>query len=178
MAKDSVDNYLSLHSKLMEHQNSVASRPGPYPWEYWPHEDQRASCGFVGLVNLGATCYMATCVQQLFMIPKMRRTILDKCRDSSSSQQHVETLDELRKMFFFLLKSRRKAYDPTAFCSTYTMDHATLNTGEQKAWIYQIIKDEMAVLYLNLLLGHGRIFHRSPVQNGGNVSSFEGNQNG
>ena len=55
-------------------------------------------------------------------------------------------------MFFFLLKSRRKAYDPTAFCSTYTMDHATLNTGEQKAWIYKIIKDEIALLNLKLVI--------------------------
>ena len=44
----------------------------PYPWEYWPLEQGRSDSGYVGLVNLGATCYMATCVQQLFMIPAIR----------------------------------------------------------------------------------------------------------
>ena len=30
----------------------------------------------MGLTNLGATCYMATCVQQLYMIPAARAVVL------------------------------------------------------------------------------------------------------
>jgi ubiquitin carboxyl-terminal hydrolase 34 len=47
-----------------------------YPWEYWPRDDGRSDCGYVGLTNLGATCYMASCMQQLYMIPQARAVIL------------------------------------------------------------------------------------------------------
>ena len=36
------------------------------------------------------------------------------------------------RMFAYLLKSERKAYNPLSFCKTYTMDHQPLHTGEQK----------------------------------------------
>ena len=47
-----------------------------YPWDYWPMEDVRSVSGYVGLQNLGATCYMATCMQHLYMIPQARQCIL------------------------------------------------------------------------------------------------------
>lgn len=43
---------------------------------YWPLEDGRAECGYVGLTNLGATCYLASCIQQLYMLPRARAAIL------------------------------------------------------------------------------------------------------
>ena len=30
-----------------------------FPWEYWPYDEKRSPCGYVGILNLGATCYMA-----------------------------------------------------------------------------------------------------------------------
>lgn len=47
----------------------------PYKWDYWPHDDVRAECRFVGLTNLGATCYMASTIQQLYMIPEARQAV-------------------------------------------------------------------------------------------------------
>lgn len=46
-----------------------------YKWDYWPHEDVRAECRFVGLTNLGATCYLASTIQQLYMIPEARQAV-------------------------------------------------------------------------------------------------------
>ena len=48
-----------------------------YTWDNWPHEEERSKCGYVGLTNLGATCYMATCMQHLYMIPQARRSVLE-----------------------------------------------------------------------------------------------------
>ncbi|XP_049955909.1 ubiquitin carboxyl-terminal hydrolase 34 [Schistocerca serialis cubense] len=128
LAKESPGNYRILHEKLLEQH-----RPGPhspYPWDYWPHEDGRSDCGFVGLTNLGATCYMASCMQHLYMMPQARSSILQAQCDGSS--KHEMTLRELQRMFAYLLESERKAYNPRSFCKVYTMDHQPLNTGEQK----------------------------------------------
>lgn len=76
-----------------------------YPWDYWPHEDGRSDCGYVGLTNLGATCYMASCMQHLYMMPQARSSILQaQCHTSS---KHEHTLKELQRMFAYLLVSTR-----------------------------------------------------------------------
>ena len=142
-------NYGRLHGLLVGQHGLGAHKP--YPWEYWPREEGRSEVGYVGLVNLGATCYMATCVQQLFMIPATRIDVLqnDGFAAAVDSQQqmphygkHHSTLQELRRMFAYLLESERKAYNPLSFCKTYTMDQQPLNTGEQK---------DMAEFFIDLL---------------------------
>ncbi|XP_071450552.1 ubiquitin carboxyl-terminal hydrolase 34 [Hetaerina americana] len=74
MVKGCPENYRLLHEKLLlQHQPDSHA---PYPWDYWPHEDGRSDCGYVGLTNLGATCYMASCMQHLYMMPQARLSIL------------------------------------------------------------------------------------------------------
>lgn len=48
----------------------------PHDYECWPSDEQRMSTGFVGLRNLGATCYMNTSLQHLFTIPLARNAVL------------------------------------------------------------------------------------------------------
>jgi ubiquitin carboxyl-terminal hydrolase 9/24 len=45
-------------------------------WEYLPPVGPRPQKGFVGLKNAGATCYMNSVLQQLFMIEPIRHSIL------------------------------------------------------------------------------------------------------
>lgn len=95
-------NFTILHSKLMDQH-----RPGPhspYPWDYWPRDDGRSECGYVGLTNLGATCYMASCIQHLFMMPQARESILSI--EPDAAQKHATTLHELQRMFAYLMVSR------------------------------------------------------------------------
>lgn len=115
--------------KLLYKQHTAISH-NTYTWDYWPHDDCRSDCGYVGLINLGATCYMASCVQHLFMFPKVRRVIL--ASKITKSTKNAAILCELQRMFAFLLESERKAYNPKNFCKVYTMDNQPLNTGEQK----------------------------------------------
>ncbi|XP_021693762.1 ubiquitin carboxyl-terminal hydrolase 34 [Aedes aegypti] len=128
MCKSAPKNYLLLHGKLM--QQHRAGPHSPYPWDYWPRDEGRSECGYVGLTNLGATCYMASCIQHLFMTPQTRDAILSISPDAP--QKHKATLYELQRMFAYLMESERKAYCPRSFCRVYQMDHQPLNTGEQK----------------------------------------------
>lgn len=45
-------------------------------WEYLPPVGPRPANGFVGLKNAGATCYMNSVLQQLFMIESVRNGVL------------------------------------------------------------------------------------------------------
>lgn len=45
-------------------------------WEYLPAVGPRPKGGFCGLKNAGATCYMNSVLQQLFMVPSLRLGIL------------------------------------------------------------------------------------------------------
>ncbi|RWS07088.1 hypothetical protein B4U79_12772 [Dinothrombium tinctorium] len=128
LIRTSEENHISLIKLLCEQHSSTSH--STYPWDYWPHDDCRSDCGYVGLINLGATCYMASCVQHLFMLPEARFAILSA--KITNETKHSSILQELQKMFAFLLESERKAYNPKNFCKVYTMDNQPLNTGEQK----------------------------------------------
>ncbi|CAG7822666.1 unnamed protein product [Allacma fusca] len=128
MCRSAVQNYYLLQNLLMDQHQPTSH--APYPWDYWPHDDGRSSCGYVGLTNLGATCYMASCMQHLYMMPQARASILSS--KFSAEVKHEQTLRELQRMFAYLMESERKAYNPRSFCKVYQMDHQPLNTGEQK----------------------------------------------
>ncbi|XP_067617273.1 ubiquitin carboxyl-terminal hydrolase puf [Eurosta solidaginis] len=128
LCKSSPKNYVFLHAKLLAQHTPGAK--APYPWDYWPRDEGRSECGYVGLTNLGATCYMASCIQHLYMMPQARAAILNV--PPTGAQKHGPTLLELQRMFAYLLESERKAYNPRSFCRVYQMDHQPLNTGEQK----------------------------------------------
>lgn len=69
-------------------------------WEYLPPVGPRPSNGFVGLKNAGATCYMNSVLQQLFMIEGIRNGVLsasnacqDDNEDFSGDDRDVEGQD-------------------------------------------------------------------------------------
>ena len=130
LIKGSFGNFVALADKLCQ-QHCRETHDRSYPWDYWPDEDARSSCDFVGLTNLGATCYMASCMQHLFMVGPAKRGILAG-EALAETTQHRPILVELQKLFAFLSASERKAYHPKSFCKVYTMDKQPLNTGEQK----------------------------------------------
>ncbi|PFX25818.1 Ubiquitin carboxyl-terminal hydrolase 34 [Stylophora pistillata] len=130
MARGCQDNFLELQKLLMKHHSSDGRKRSSYGWHYWPHDNGRSPCGLVGMINLGATCYMASCMQQLYMMPQARAAILNS--RIISDVKHEVLMREMQRMFCFLMASERKAYNPKTFCRTYTMDKQPLNTGEQK----------------------------------------------
>ena len=57
--------------------------------QYMPPVDGRASCGYVGLKNAGATCYMNSVLQQLYMVPGVPESILSVDEDQPDEERWV-----------------------------------------------------------------------------------------
>lgn len=88
---------------------------------------EKPSHGFVGLQNLGCTCYMNSLFQQLFMIPSFSESLLQvDFKDPSSPIYHL-------KRIFSLLKSSNAPYiSPKKFCFNFKdFDDRPLNPNEQ-----------------------------------------------
>ena len=95
-------NYKELQALFFRHHSAdpKTGTHSSYGWNYWPHELERSAVGYVGLINLGATCYMASCVQQMFMIPKARAAILQS--KEPEDPKFLPIHKELLKMFTYL----------------------------------------------------------------------------
>ena len=84
-------------------------------WDIDADGEAAADDGYVGVVNLGCTCYMASLVQQLFMLTGFRRGVMA----AAGKGDHLPMLKELQQMFALLQASRRRAIDPSAFCAAF-----------------------------------------------------------
>ncbi|KAJ3222174.1 hypothetical protein HK099_002607 [Clydaea vesicula] len=99
-------------------------------WSNSPDSLTKANCGFVGLENLGATCYLNSIMQQFFMNIDFRKNILSVVIPESERNDNL--LYELQRLFVNLQESEKKYYEPTTLCNAYTgYDGERLNVKEQ-----------------------------------------------
>ena len=80
---------------------------------------------FVGIRNLGSTCYMNAILQQFFVIKEFRELIFSLKCDPMLEPTEVKDrkiiddfLYQLQKLYAHLHLSQKKYYDPVEFCLT------------------------------------------------------------
>lgn len=71
------------------------SEEGLQEWDYLPPIGPRPTCGFVGLKNAGATCYMNSVLQQLYMVTSIRQGLLAAEGATSDSEDFYTTDTEV-----------------------------------------------------------------------------------
>ena len=59
-------------------------------FQYEPAVEGRVTCGYVGLKNAGATCYINSVIQQLFMVPGLWEAILAVDEESLEDEYVIE----------------------------------------------------------------------------------------
>ena len=116
---------LELLLKLQEERGG-AGAPRTL-WHYMPSAMERARCGYVGLKNLGATCYLNALAQQLYMIPEFRQGIIELPvpdgplvpPEKGSSEPNRAFLAQLQHMFGYLHESQKRFFDTRDLCSAW-----------------------------------------------------------
>lgn len=127
LATNNLHNFRDLTSRLMKHHQPEERRS---QWLYLPSGHEKASCGYVGLKNLGATCYMNSLMQQLFMLPGFRYGIF-RADDDGEENKNDSLLYQMQVIFGHLQESEKKYYDMQDFCNAYKCDGQPTNTSVQ-----------------------------------------------
>ena len=126
----------SWSRQVIDHLLSIKSRLAEYDvWNYFPSSQQRSFHGYAGLFNYSSICYMNSVLQQFFMIPQFRYSILAaednlepelaevpewfQKKTSCASLLDNNLLHQLQHMYGFLELTDKQAYKPAGFCFAY-----------------------------------------------------------
>ena len=84
---------------------------------------RRPQIGYLGLRNQGATCYMNSLLQQLYMNPSFKNFVLSirdcpKTRNAEADEPDYDTVHQLQRLFAQLQESFGTYVDTLPFCKT------------------------------------------------------------
>lgn len=97
-------------------------------WNISANSNEKSQAGYVGIKNLGCTCYMNSLVQQIFMIKSFRDGILANITDSQADNM----LYQLQYLFSSLQFSDKQYINPKMFAATIKdFDGNPINVNEQ-----------------------------------------------
>jgi hypothetical protein len=86
----------------------------------WDNDlSRRAETGYVGLKNLGATCYMNSIMQNLFMQPCIRDAVMSAPVEADPEGLEASAFYQVQKMWAHLCFSTLEYYDPLGFCKAF-----------------------------------------------------------
>lgn len=88
---------------------------------------------YVGLQNMGCTCFMNSLLQQLFMMPEFRTALIAMDLRDIPDDKTEHTTKNLKEMFSYLLFPGQKYFIPKQFCQDFIWsDHQPMKLGIQQ----------------------------------------------
>eukprot|EP01119_Soliformovum_irregulare_P004626 TRINITY_DN1568_c0_g1_i1.p1 TRINITY_DN1568_c0_g1~~TRINITY_DN1568_c0_g1_i1.p1 ORF type:complete len:2028 (+),score=618.17 TRINITY_DN1568_c0_g1_i1:116-6085(+) len=98
-------------------------------WNSSPSDNVRSSVGYVGLKNMGCTCYMNSLIQQLFMLPRFRKGVLSA---DCSPNDAGNIVFQFQRLFTHLQESQKRFFNPEYFVrQNKDMDGEPINVTQQ-----------------------------------------------
>ena len=131
-AYDLLKYLLPLHADPLWRSFAVSD------WNITPQKEEKPISGYVGLRNLGFTCYLNSLLQQLYMIPQLRNQIISL--DYEDRDPNTNALIQLQQVFASLDDKEYSSYGPKGFCNSMAVEF-----GRQ-----QDVYDFMTILFERL----------------------------
>ncbi len=95
--------------------HSELPAPSATTWDYRPQWENRSATGYVGLRNLGSTCYMNSLLQVLYMNTAVREYLLNELVYENETEEELRNnvAFQLKKVFYGLKHREKRFFSPT-----------------------------------------------------------------
>ena len=127
-------NFLTLFKELYQGHYEMKEIENKVSYDVLQNIDLdhgvRNSSGFAGLKNFGATCYMNSTIQQLYMIPDFRYGIL--ASDVNIEDKQNSTLFQLQLIFANLQETEKRYYAPKGFTKAFKFGGESVDVRRQQ----------------------------------------------
>ena len=136
--------YMEIIRKLSKYHNIGFWKNNSLKnWELETSETNKQK--YIGLKNLSSTCYMNSILQQIFMIPMLRETIL-----SIKNSKEKTVLFELQLLFSALKVYESQYYDPSSFVLANKLNfYEQMDADEYFGIFIDKIESDIKNLYSN-----------------------------
>ena len=136
------DYYIKIINELNKYHHGFFKNYSVRNWELESKEMQRGK--YIGLKNMTATCYLNSIIQQLYMIPMFRETIL-KIKNTSKNN----VLYELQLLFSALKIYEFPYYDPRSFVIINKVNfYEQMDADEFYGTLIDKIENDIKKIYL------------------------------
>lgn len=98
ISNEALHSFLDNLTDIMKGGNWRSNKKNS--WDYNPILKQKSLTGYVGLKNLGCTCYMNSVLQQLYMIPNFRKAIIEINDENAILEEEEENILSPMKVLF------------------------------------------------------------------------------
>eukprot|EP00457_Paulinella_chromatophora_P000063 gb/GEZN01000063.1/.p1 GENE.gb/GEZN01000063.1/~~gb/GEZN01000063.1/.p1 ORF type:complete len:2729 (+),score=457.52 gb/GEZN01000063.1/:65-8188(+) len=139
----------SLVASLLESNHRTGPQGSSFDSDIWEHEASDAkiltknrTVPYVGLRNLGCICYMNASMQQLFMIPQLRRNLLSIDQYTYPDKLKEDNVFQLQYIMAHLQESEKEYVNPKPWTDIW-MDETgktPINVGRQEDASAYVIK--------------------------------------
>lgn len=120
-----------------------------------------SSCPFVGLSNQGATCYLNSLLQSLFMTPEFQSLIFKwRYNEKTDGEKDHCIPYQIQKMFGFLKLSKRKSISTTGLTKSFGWEGSEVSSTILYIYIFNYF-----LIYLFLHFSYYRYFNNKIYKN-------------